>query len=125
MKKRPVNLDLFTIKFPSAAIASILHRMSGVILFFAIPIFLYALDISLQSEDGFTDVNNFFNSMSVKIIVWIMLCALIYHLIAGIRHLIMDFCHIGEGKYSGKVGAYIVFVLSLLLIVIFSIGYWL
>jgi len=125
MKKRPVNLALSTIKFPSTAIASILHRISGVILFFAIPVLLCALDCSLQSEEGFMDVSSFFNNTFFKFIVWGMICAFIYHLIAGVRHLLMDFWHIGEGKCSGKVGAYIVFVLSVLLIIIFSIGFWL
>ena len=125
MKKRPVNLALSTIKFPCTAIASILHRASGVILFFAIPLFIYSLDFSLQSEEGFLEVGKFYNLFIVKFIVWAFMCAFMYHLFAGIRHLLMDFFHIGEEKCSGKFGAYVVFVLSIISILFISIRIWL
>ncbi len=51
--KRPVNLDLRTIKLPVTAYTSILHRISGVILFLGIAVLLFALDKSLSSEEGF------------------------------------------------------------------------
>ncbi len=54
--KRPVNLDLRTIKLPVTAYTSILHRISGVILFLGIAVLLFALDKSLSSEEGFEQV---------------------------------------------------------------------
>lgn len=52
-KQRPVNLDLKTIRFPVTAIASILHRVSGVITFVAVGILLWLLGTSLSSPEGF------------------------------------------------------------------------
>lgn len=52
-KQRPVNLALLTIRFPATAVASILHRASGVLVFLLIPFLLWALDRSLASPEGF------------------------------------------------------------------------
>ena len=54
-RERPVNLDLTTFSFPITAIASILHRVSGVILFFGSFILLALLGLSLENEAGFAD----------------------------------------------------------------------
>jgi succinate dehydrogenase / fumarate reductase cytochrome b subunit len=121
-KKRPVNLDLRTIKFPLPAIASILHRISGFILFFFIPLFLWALSKSLGSAQGFDDVSHFLGNPILKFIVWAFLAALIYHLLAGIRHLFMDI-GIGENLAGARRGVFLVFGLSVILIVL--LGWWL
>jgi succinate dehydrogenase / fumarate reductase cytochrome b subunit len=116
-----VNLDLTTLKFPPAAIASILHRLSGVVVFLFIPLLLWLLQLSLDTK-GFSNLQVVFNHPFTKLILWAVLAAIIYHLIAGIRHLLMDM-HIGDGKESGKISALIVMWLSL--IFIFAIGGWL
>ena len=54
--KRPVNLDIGTIKLPITSYVSILHRVSGVILFFAVAIFLWMLESSLASEASFNQL---------------------------------------------------------------------
>ena len=87
---RPVNLDLTTVKFPLPAITSILHRISGVALFFGIGVVLYLLQLSLESEAGFERVTELFRATPVKLVVWLILTGLLYHLIAGIKHLLMD-----------------------------------
>jgi succinate dehydrogenase / fumarate reductase cytochrome b subunit len=102
--QRPVNLDLRTIKLPITAYTSILHRISGVILFFGIAILLYGLDLSLSSEEGFAQVKACMTSPLVKLIVWGLVSALLYHLVAGIRHLIMD-VGVGETLEGGKLGS--------------------
>lgn len=119
--KRPINLDLTTLKFPPAAIASILHRLSGVVVFLFIPLLLWLLQVSLDTK-GFTDLQVVFSHPFTKLILWAILAALVYHLIAGIRHLLMDM-HIAEGKESGKISALIVMWLSLVFIL--AIGGWL
>ncbi len=96
--QRPVNLDLRTIKLPITAYASILHRISGVILFVSLVIALFLLDRSLSGPEGFVIVKSWMSNFFVKFIVWGMLSALIYHLVAGIRHLIMD---LGIGESLG------------------------
>lgn len=120
-QQRPVNLDLRTIKLPITAYSSILHRISGVILFVALVIALYLLDRSLSSPMGFVEVKAWMSNFFVKFVVWGMLSALIYHLVAGIRHLIMDL-GIGETLEGGRLGAKIVLIVSAVLIVI--TGVW-
>lgn len=120
--KRPKNLNLFTIRFPIPAIVSILHRVSGVFLFLLLPLLLWMFSLSLSSEQSFTSLRDFLTMPWVKFLVWLFLLPLFYHLIAGIRHLLMD-CHIGEEKRSGRWGAILTLLLSLILA--FFLGVWL
>ena len=116
-KKHPVNLNLLSIKFPITAITSILHRLSGVFLFLLIPIILYIWSYSLTSSLHFANVQAWLGSWGVKILLWLLLAALIYHLVAGIRHLIMDLGY-GESKTSGPRGARAVLIVSVILFVL-------
>ncbi|WP_312960950.1 succinate dehydrogenase, cytochrome b556 subunit [Stutzerimonas nitrititolerans] len=121
--QRPVNLDLRTIKLPITAYTSIIHRVSGVILFVGVAIMLLALDASLSSEEGFAEVKAYLSSPLVKLIVWGLLSALLYHLVAGIRHLIMDIGH-GETLEGGKLGSKIVIAVSVVLILLAGVWIW-
>ena len=76
-KQRPVNLDLQTIRFPITAIASILHRVSGVITFVAVGILLWLLGTSLSSPEGFLTAASIMDSFFVKFIMWGILTALV------------------------------------------------
>lgn len=122
-KQRPVHLDLQTIRFPATAIASILHRISGVIMLFAIGILIWLLNTSLSSAQGFAEVQAMFDTFVVKFIVWGILTALGYHLLAGIRHLVMD-----TGRWeeldSGVASAKVTFGLAILLSVIAGVWVW-
>ncbi|SDJ63603.1 succinate dehydrogenase, cytochrome b556 subunit [Microbulbifer yueqingensis] len=122
-KNRPVNLDISTIKLPAAALVSILHRISGVILFAVVALLLYMLDASLSSEQGFADMAALFSSTPAKLLLWASLAALIYHLIAGVRHLLMDL-GIGESLEGGRRGAVLVLVLSVILILLTGVWLW-
>ncbi|WP_312480588.1 succinate dehydrogenase, cytochrome b556 subunit [Stutzerimonas nitrititolerans] len=121
--QRPVNLDLRTIKLPITAYTSIFHRVSGVILFVGVAIMLLALDASLSSEEGFAEVKAYLSSPLAKLIVWALLSALLYHLVAGIRHLIMDAGH-GETLEGGKLGSKIVIAVSVVLILLAGVWIW-
>ncbi|KAA8693239.1 succinate dehydrogenase, cytochrome b556 subunit [Pseudomonas syringae pv. tagetis] len=121
--QRPVNLDLRTIKLPVTAYTSILHRISGVILFVGIAIMLYAMDKSLASEEGFGEVKACLTSPLAKLIIWGLLSALLYHLVAGIRHLIMD-TGVGETLEGGKLGSKIVIAVSVILILLAGVWIW-
>lgn len=101
-KQRPVNLDLQTIRFPITAIASILHRVSGVITFVAVGILLWLLGTSLSSPEGFLTAASIMDSFFVKFIMWGILTALAYHVVVGIRHLMMDFGYLDETLEAGK-----------------------
>lgn len=109
---RPVNLDLTTVKFPLPAITSILHRISGVALFFGIGVVLYLLQLSLESEAGFERVTELLRATPVKLMVWLILAGLLYHLIAGIKHLLMDW-GFGESREGALRGAQVTLILAL------------
>jgi len=119
--KRPVNLDLSTIKFPVTAIASITHRVTGVAIFLALPSLLWMLDRSLASPESFADLKELMTSPLVKLVVWAILAVLLYHLVAGIRHLVMD-AGVGETLEGGQRGAKLVFIISVVLILL--VGGW-
>lgn len=122
-KQRPVNLDLSTISFPAAAKASILHRVTGVAMFFALVFVIWAWAYSLQSQASFDYVQSLMTSHIAKFIAWGTITVLIYHLLAGIRHLIMDMGHWEELK-SGNLSANIVMGLWLVLAVLAGVWLW-
>ena len=118
VKKRPINLDLFSIRFPITAIVSILHRMSGVFLFLIIPWLLWSLQSSLESGPALAEPwEQITHGHSFKLVIWLILSALFYHLFAGLRHLIMDMGW-GESLLAARITAKAVLVLS----IVYSIG---
>ena len=120
-KKRPVNLDLTTIKFPITSLVSITHRLSGVFLFAGMAVLLWLLDSSLASEEGFAAVQESTANPIFKFVLWVVLAALAYHSIAGVRHLIMDG---GESLRGGQIGAKLVVILSIVLIALIGVWIW-
>jgi succinate dehydrogenase / fumarate reductase cytochrome b subunit len=118
---RPVNLNLLVFRWPIAAITSILHRISGGFIFFGLAALLYLLDLSLSSQAGFDEAAVLLSGTTVKLIVWAVASGILYHLIAGIKHLIMDY-GIGETVEGGKTGAILVLAASAVAIAI--AGYW-
>ncbi|MET4026874.1 succinate dehydrogenase / fumarate reductase cytochrome b subunit [Marinobacter sp. MBR-99] len=121
--KRPVNLDLGKFHFPLPAITSILHRISGIIIFVGVAFLLYGLDLSLSGEDGFARVSELLDSFLAKLIIWGILSALLYHLVAGIKHLLMDM-GIAEELESGRLAAKITVVVSIVLIILAGVWVW-
>ncbi len=114
MSKRPVNLNLLTIRFPLTAIASILHRLSGFFLFLLIPLFLGVMNLSLRSPEDFFTLHTCLTHFLTKSLLLIFLAALFYHLLAGIRHLLMD-TGIGEGLIPARFSAGLTILLTALL----------
>jgi succinate dehydrogenase / fumarate reductase cytochrome b subunit len=120
--KRPVNLDIGSIKLPITSYVSILHRASGVVLFFAVALLLCAFDASLESEQSFDSLKQSLGSPIAQFFIWASLAALAYHFVAGIRHLIMDF-GFGEDSFeSGRNSAWVVVAVAAILIL--SITGW-
>ncbi len=120
---RPKNLDLTTIELPLPAKASILHRISGFALFFAVAFMLRALGASLESEQSFNELKEVMNGGLAKFITWGILSALGYHFVAGIKHLLMDM-GIGETKESGRTGAIITLIAGVVVIVLAGVWVW-
>ncbi len=121
--KRPVNLDLRTIKFPVMAIASILHRLSGIILFLLLPFLLYLLSLSLNGSESFSYMQILLKNPFYKLLLWAFSAALIYHLLAGIRHMIMDLGY-GEEVEVGRQTARAVIALAVILTILLGIWIW-
>ena len=121
-KQRPVNLDLTTIKMHPAANASILHRVSGVIMVFAIGILLWTLSLSLSSAEEFAQVKALLDGLFFKFIIFGILSALTFHLLMGVRHLLMDMGHFEE-LASGNATAK--FAMALWFVITIVIGVWL
>jgi succinate dehydrogenase / fumarate reductase cytochrome b subunit len=121
--KRPVYISLTQFKFPVTAIASIVHRITGMLLFLGIAYLLWLLDLALESEAGFAQATAALAAPFAKLVLWGVLSMLIYHILAGVKHLIMDF-HIGDTFEAASVSAYIVFVLSAVLAVVTGAWIW-
>jgi succinate dehydrogenase / fumarate reductase cytochrome b subunit len=122
-QKKPVNLELGTMKFPAMAIVSILHRMSGLILFLLLPFMLCFLSMSLNSAETFAELHNVLASPFNKFLLWAFSAALVYHLLAGVRHLFMDL-GFGEDVKAGRHSAVSVIVLSVILTIFLGIWIW-
>lgn len=121
--KKPVNLNITTIKLPLPAYTSILHRVAGVLLFLGFGLFLYGLELSLASDQTFAALKTMMASVPARLALWVVLSALIYHFVAGIKHLLMDI-DIGDGQRSGRVAAALTLGISALLIILAGVWIW-
>ncbi|WP_188695059.1 succinate dehydrogenase, cytochrome b556 subunit [Bowmanella pacifica] len=122
-KQRPVNLQLNTISFPPSAIVSILHRVTGVAMFFALIFVISAWAVSVSSAQGFDMVVECMNGVLGKLIAIGTISAFIYHLLGGLRHVIMDMGH-WEELQSGNASAKAVIALWIVLTVVVGVVLW-
>ncbi|KAK43824.1 MULTISPECIES: succinate dehydrogenase, cytochrome b556 subunit [Burkholderiaceae] len=106
--------QLMHYRLPLAGKVSILHRVSGLLLFVSLPFILYLLEQSLTSEISFDAFKGFLANPIVKIITLVLSWAYLHHFCAGIRFLLLD-THVAVNKEGGKQTALIVLVVSLLL----------
>lgn len=124
--KRPEfrNINAFTdlpgYRLPVAGIVSILHRISGALMFILLPFIIWLFDKSLSSEISFAKFTAAFNvglwvfpGVFIKLVVLALIWAYLHHLIAGLRHLWMDISHAAVSKEFGKSSAVVTLALSL------------
>lgn len=116
-KKRPKNLDLATIRQPLPAVLSILHRISGAVLFLLMPVLLWLFQQSLASPEGFAVAKAATSGLFAKLILLGLLWLFMHHFCAGIRYLLLDL-HIGIDLQSARYSAKVVFVVSIVLTLI-------
>ncbi|MEM5293876.1 succinate dehydrogenase, cytochrome b556 subunit [Burkholderia sp. JPY481] len=107
-------------RLPLAGRVSILHRVSGALLFLFLPFLLFLFDQSLTSELSFEVFKGFLSNILVKLITLVLAWAFLFHFCAGIRHLLMDTNHDAVSKEKGKSTSIVVFVVSSLLTIAFA-----
>lgn len=127
MKKvsRPKYLGLFTLaaNMSITAKASILHRVSGVLLFLSIPILLFILHCSLTAPDFYNTLYGVMVNPVIKLLYLLLIWAFIYHLCAGVRFLFLDI-DIGAEIISAKKTSYLVIFLSIILTATLGVIIW-
>ena len=87
---RPVYLNLLRIHLPLAGWVSILHRVSGALLFVVLPLGVWALSVSLSGEAGFRRMADAVTHPLTKLCLLFLIWAFAHHLFAGLRHLALD-----------------------------------
>ncbi|MGE5170993.1 MAG: succinate dehydrogenase, cytochrome b556 subunit [Rudaea sp.] len=123
-KPRPKYLNLIAIRQPIPAIASILHRATGAFLFLAgIPFLLWFVQRSLTSPEGFAAAMGPFGTPAGKLVVFVLAWCYFYHLIAGLRHLMLDL-HIGIALAPARASAATVLVLAFVVALILAVRLW-
>jgi succinate dehydrogenase / fumarate reductase cytochrome b subunit len=127
-KKRPefrnINAlsDLPSYRLPAAGIVSILHRISGVVMFVLMPFIIWMFDKSVSSEISFARFSSAFNigigfvpGWFFKLVALVLIWSFLHHLIAGMRHLWMDVSHKAVTKEFGRTSAVVALVSSLVI----------
>ena len=116
--------DLPTYRMPPAAWVSILHRVSGVLMFVLLPLIIWMFDTSVSSEVSFARFRSAFSAglgfvpgWFVKLVVLALIWAYLHHVFAGVRHLWTDVDHAATRKQAGQASAKVVLVASLVLTV--------
>jgi succinate dehydrogenase / fumarate reductase cytochrome b subunit len=132
VKQRPgANMrliDALSYRHPVAAIGSILHRVSGALMFVLLPFILWMLDTSLSSEISYSQFQavfaggaSFVPGWFFKLLALVLIWAYLYHLLAGLRHLWMDAVHSAVNKSFGRQSARLAIGVSVL--VTLALGY--
>ncbi len=122
-KKRPKHLALHLIKLPLPGMVSILHRVSGLLLFLVLPLLLWTLQYSLHSGENFAFLSWMFSHPASKLFLLLVLWAFLHHFCAGLRYLAIDLHWLGsisQARNSSK----IVLLVSLSLTIIFGVKLW-
>jgi succinate dehydrogenase / fumarate reductase cytochrome b subunit len=124
IKPRPVYLNLFAIRMPLPAVVSILHRASGALLFaIGIPLVLCTVQRALASPEAWAQMRVALDAPVAKIVAIVLAWAYIHHLLAGIRHLLVD-AHIGVELRGGRQSAAVTMVLAIVLTIAIAVRLW-
>lgn len=119
-KKRPKHLALHLIKLPLAGFVSILHRISGFILFLSLPLLLWALHASLRSIETYTNLIDILQNPLSKLVCFGLLWAFLHHFCAGIRYLAIDL-HLASSLARARSSSKWVLGVSLVLTILIGV----
>jgi succinate dehydrogenase / fumarate reductase cytochrome b subunit len=122
-KKRPKHLALHQIQLPLPGYVSILHRVSGALLFVALPFLLLLLDQSLRSVETYTNLTEHLASPLLKLALLVLLWAFLHHLCAGLRYLAIDL-HLLPTLAAARASSRWVMAVSLTLTVVLGVQLW-
>lgn len=122
-KKRPKHLALHKIKLPLPGIVSILHRISGLMLFIALPVLLLMLQYSLNSIATYTELMTVLAYPLVKLVLLGLLWAFLHHFCAGLRYLAVDL-HLVRNLAQARNSSKVVMLVSLALTVFLGVKLW-
>lgn len=111
---RPLNLGIFHMRLPVSGWASIFHRVTGVLLVFALPVVLYLWQESLESAARFDELRRGFGTPLAQVGVTLLAWLFVQHLLSGIRHLLLDL-DIGIDREAARASAVVVFAMGALL----------
>jgi len=123
MVRRPKYLNLFQIRLPLPALTSFLHRVSGALLFFAIPLLLILLQQSLISAAGFDAVRTRLGHPLAKIFLLALLWTYLHHFFAGLRFLFLD-VHIGVDLPQARITAALALLAGAILTLLVGLWLW-
>lgn len=118
---RPVNINLLKIRLPISAFTSITHRLSGMYIFFiTFPLSVYLFKISINSNSDFINlINSLENNLYLSTFVAFSYLVLWYHILTGLRHLIMDM-HIGESLKASRLSSLLVLLIWFISVIAFT-----
>ena len=119
--ERPVNLKIT--KLPITAVVSFMHRVTGLFLFIGAGFLLYLLQLVFSSEVSFSTAKELMAGNIGRILLWLTLVALAYHVTAGVKHLLLDF-HIGDTVPSARLGSWMTLIITLVLAVLTGVWIW-
>jgi succinate dehydrogenase / fumarate reductase cytochrome b subunit len=122
-KQRPKHLALHQIKLPLPGIVSILHRVSGLLLFFALPLLLLMLQYSLTSIETYTQLTEVLHHPLARVMLIGLLWAFLHHFCAGLRYLAIDL-HLVRDLAQARASSKAVLLVSLLLTVVAGVKLW-
>lgn len=119
--------QLLSYRLPPAAKASIMHRVSGALLFLCLPLVILPLfALSVTSPESYAAIHEWVSNPLMKLILLALIWGYMHHFCAGIRYLALDL-HIGNDKISSQRSARVVFGVSLALTLVFGLklfGVW-
>ena len=120
-KNRPVYLNLLKIRLPIGGVVSITHRVTGVLLVLLLPVSVYLLQVSVDSESGFNRLAALFSTLPARVVMLFCLWLFAQHFFSGLRHLLLDL-DIGISKTAARSGAWLTVAGSLLAVVLLAFG---
>lgn len=122
-KPRPKHLNLMQIRLPMPGIVSIMHRVSGAVLFLMLPLMLWLLQASLQSPESFARFQAVVAHPLLKLTLLGLLWGYLHHLLAGVRHLFLDL-HVGAELEQARTSSHVVFFGGIVLTLAVGVRLW-